>query len=290
MVRFASSDALSALLQQVLPAVATAGFHLQPVSGLSHQSWRVHSPAGLWLARGETPQGRQLGTSRQREFHVLRKLRGQSLAPHPVCWRDGWLLVPWLAGEPADAAQFSAALAQGQLAALMARLHHLPRYGYPLPLKRLIARHWQNMDPTRRAPRLQRACRRLIDKPLPPPLLIAPLHLDVHPGNLLRTDNGWRLIDWEYAADGDIALELALLFRSGELNDAQQQDFLHAYCRHWRGMCPASLRRQVARWQYWADYLVLMWFEVRWRQTGEAYYRQTADALRGATVRDTTES
>ncbi|MCI4067551.1 thiamine kinase [Dickeya dianthicola] len=280
MVRFASSEALNALLQQVLPAVATAGFYLQPVNGLSHQSWRVHSPVGLWLARGETPQGRQLGTSRQREFHVLRQLAGQSLAPHPVCWRDGWLLVEWLTGEPADARQFAQSLAEGQLAATLARLHHQPRYGYPLALKRLMAQHWQHMDPARRSPRLRRAYQQVVDKPLPTPLLIAPLHLDVHPGNLLRTEAGWRLIDWEYAADGDIGLELALLFRACELDDAHQQDFLQAYCQHWRGLRLASLRRQAARWQYWVDYLVPMWFEVRWRQTGEATYRQTADAWR----------
>ncbi|NKI74567.1 phosphotransferase [Dickeya sp. CFBP 2040] len=283
MARYASSEALNALLQQALPAVATAGFHLQPINGLSHQSWLVASPVGMWLARGETPQGRQLGASRQREFQVLRKLSGQSLAPRPVCWREGWLLVEWLAGEPANARQFAQSLAEGQLAALMARLHHVPRYGYPLPLKRLMAQHWQHMDPARRSPRLMRACQRVINKPLPTPLLIAPLHLDVHPGNLLCTNKGWRLIDWEYAADGDIGLELALLFRGGELNDAQQQDFLQAYCQHWPGLCPTSLRRQVARWQYWVDYLVLMWFEVRWRQTGEAYYRQTANALRDTT-------
>ncbi|UAY94843.1 phosphotransferase [Dickeya dadantii] len=280
MVRSANSEALNALLQQALPAVATAGFYLQPVSGLSHQSWRIHSPAGLWLARGETPQGRQLGTSRQREFHVLRQLAGQSLAPHPVCWHDGWLLVEWLAGEPADARQFAQSLAEGQLAAMLACLHHQPRYGYPLPLKRLMTQHWQHMDPARRSPRLRRAYQQVVDKPLPTPLLIAPLHLDVHPGNLLCTEAGWRLIDWEYAADGDIGLELALLFRACELDDARQQDFLQAYCRHWRHLRPASLRRQAARWQYWVDYLVLMWFEVRWRQSGETYYRQTADALR----------
>ncbi|AUQ25931.1 phosphotransferase [Dickeya zeae] len=282
MARFASSKALQALLQQALPAVATAGFHLQPVCGLSQQSWRVQSPAGIWLARGETPQGRQLGTSRQREFRVLRQLSGHALAPRPVCWRDGWLLVEWLAGSDVDASQFSQLLAEGRLAALIARLHHQPRYGYPLALKRLIAHHWLHMDPARRSPQLKRACRWLIDTPLPAPLLMAPLHLDVHPGNLLCTTAGWRLIDWEYAADGDIGLELALLFRGCELDATQQQDFLQAYCRHWRGLSLASLRQQVARWQYWADYLVLMWFEVRWRQTGEQSYRQTADALRRA--------
>ena len=39
---------------------------------------------------------------------------------------------------------------------------------------------------------------------------ISPLHMDVHAGNLVHSASGLKLIDWEYAGDGDIALELAV--------------------------------------------------------------------------------
>jgi thiamine kinase-like enzyme len=36
--------------------------------------------------------------------------------------------------------------------------------------------------------------------------------MDVHAGNIVHTEAGLRLIDWEYAGDGDIALELAAVW------------------------------------------------------------------------------
>jgi thiamine kinase len=36
--------------------------------------------------------------------------------------------------------------------------------------------------------------------------------MDVHAGNIVHTPAGDRLIDWEYAGDGDIALELAAVW------------------------------------------------------------------------------
>ncbi len=37
-------------------------------------------------------------------------------------------------------------------------------------------------------------------------------HMDVHAGNIIHNESGLRLIDWEYAGDGDIALELAAVW------------------------------------------------------------------------------
>ncbi|SLM63679.1 Thiamine kinase @ Adenosylcobinamide kinase [Dickeya aquatica] len=263
------------MLQQVFPAVVSGGFKLQPLGGLSNQSWRIDCEAGNWLARGETAQGRQMGIARQREFRVLRHLQG--IVPRALCWRDGWLLVEWLSGEVLNRVQFFAWLHDGGLATRLAELHHRPRYGYPLPLTRLLEQHWQNMAPGRRTPKLRRAYQRITTRRLPAPLHIAPLHLDVHAGNLVATASGYRLIDWEYAADGDIALELALLFRSAGLSRQQQQDFLHHYCACWPGLTPARLLRHVIGWYDVVDYLVLMWCEVRWQQSGEEIYRQMAD-------------
>ena len=36
--------------------------------------------------------------------------------------------------------------------------------------------------------------------------------MDVHAGNLVHSASGLKLIDWEYAGDGDIALELAAVW------------------------------------------------------------------------------
>ncbi|WP_304163123.1 phosphotransferase [Lonsdalea britannica] len=274
-----SQSALLALLEQQKPA-STAGFCLSEVRGLSAESWRAHTPEGDWLARQQTREGAQLGGDRRREFRVLRQLSATGLAPQPVGLCGQWLLVEWLDGSVATESQFADLLCNGGLAARLAALHHQPRYGFPLPLKALLARHWQNMAPARRTPTLLRHLKRWLSQPLPPEFILAPLHLDVHPGNLVQQAQNWRLIDWEYAADGDIALELAALFRANTISPERQQRFLAEYCRQWSGLSPQLLSERVQQWLPWVDFLMLMWYEVRWQQTRQTIFLQAATPLR----------
>lgn len=274
-----SQTALLALLEQQKPA-STAGFCLSEMRGLSSESWRVKMPEGDWLAREQSRDGAQLGGDRRREFRVLRQLVETGLAPRPKGLRGPWLLVEWLDGNAASESQFTDILRNGELAARLAVLHHQPRYGFPLPLKTLLARHWQNMSPARRTPTLLHHLKRCLSRPMPPAFLSAPLHLDVHPGNLILHAQNWRLIDWEYAADGDIALELAALFRANTLAPQRQQRFLEDYCRQWPGMSPRLLSKRIKQWLPWVDFLMLMWYEVRWQQTRQTTFLQAATPLR----------
>ncbi|WP_192458656.1 phosphotransferase [Musicola keenii] len=280
MAQSINNNALTALIGQILPAASTAGFYLAPVRGLSGESQRIDSPLGRWLARSDSGAGRLMGVCRRREFRVLRHVDGQSLAPSPVAYRDGWLIVAWIPGVPLTPSDIPARLVDGTLADMLAQLHHLPVYGYPLPLKALLDSHWRHMSPARRTPALLRLHRRFMRSPLPPTLRLSPLHLDIHADNVLAIEGGCRLIDWEYAADGDIALELAALYRAMASEAASWQTFLTDYCRHWRGIPLPLLTRRIGQWLPWVDYLMLMWFEVRWCQTGEPACRCSAQSLR----------
>ncbi|HFF9525339.1 TPA: phosphotransferase, partial [Serratia marcescens] len=104
-------------------------------------------------------------------------------------------------------------------------------------------------------------------------------HMDIHPGNLLATGEGLRLIDWEYAADGDVALDIAALFRGNRWAAEAQQRFLQHYARQGYHDV-ARLQVQVQRWLPWVDYLMLLWFEVRWQQSGDAEFLRWGAALR----------
>ncbi|OSM99452.1 MULTISPECIES: phosphotransferase [Lonsdalea] len=274
-----TQSALLALLKRQKPA-STAGFCLSEVRGLSAESWRVHTPEGDWLARKQSRDVAQLGGDRRREFRVLRQLSVCGLAPKPIGLCGQWLLVEWLDGSVATESQFADLVRNGELAARLAVLHHQPRYGFPLPLKALLARHWQTMSPDRRVPKLLHHLKSWLSRPLPPASILAPLHLDVHPDNLVHHSQNWRLIDWEYAADGDIALELAALFRANALAPERQQRFLADYCRQWPGMSPRLLSVRIQQWLPWVDFLMLMWYEVRWQQTRQTTFLQAATPLR----------
>lgn len=222
-----------------------------------------------------------MGVDRQREFRLLRSLRDTGLAPRPRAITSRWLLLEWLPGETLDATGWRQVLEQGTLAARLAHLHRHRRYGYSLNLPAQFTRCWQASDPARRTPAWLRLQRHFLHAIPPAPLRLVPLHMDIHAGNLLQgRDGALAFIDWEYAADGDVALELAALFRGNGFTPAQQAQFIHHYLRHTPGLTAQRLRRQIAVWLPWVDYLMLMWYETRWRQTRDPAFTSLAAPLR----------
>lgn len=107
----------------------------------------------------------------------------------------------------------------------------------------------------------------------PRPLRLAPLHMDVHGDNIVLTSAGLRLIDWEYAGDGDIALELAAVWVEDE---RQHRQLANAYAACAR-IDARQLWRQIRLWHPWVIMLKAGWFEYRWRQTGEQQFIRLAD-------------
>ncbi len=106
----------------------------------------------------------------------------------------------------------------------------------------------------------------------PRPLRLAPLHMDVHAGNIIHNESGLRLIDWEYAGDGDIALELAAVW----ITHGERRRLVEAYAR--RAAIDAQLLwRQVALWRPWVLLLMAGWYEMRWRQSGDRQFITLAD-------------
>lgn len=142
----------------------------------------------------------------RRQYHALRRLPAR-LAPTPLFYSPCWMVVEYCAGEVK-----SELPASPQLSGLLYDLHQQPRFGWRVSLTPLLAQYWQRCDPARRKPRWLRWHQRLRRRGELLSPRLAPLHMDVHAGNIIHNESGLRLIDWEYAGDGDIALELAAVW------------------------------------------------------------------------------
>ncbi|MGH1473504.1 thiamine kinase [Yersinia proxima] len=293
MVLLSADPSLYTLIERIKPSadIIPGGFihanwHISPVSGLTGESWRISYPSNKtatinWLAREQSVQKTQLGVDRRRERKLLRHVAGHHLAPTVIAADQHWLVVNWLGGDVVTNAQFIELSNNGQLAELLTRLHHLPASGYRLDLRAQLIRYARQIDSKRLSPHWLRLHQHFLRRPLPQTLKLAPLHMDIHPGNLLTTPSGLKLIDWEYAADGDVALDIAALFRGNSWSAPQQQAFLQHYCANEQGYHDIErLSRQIQRWEPWVDYLMLMWFEVRWQQTGNTEFLQWVAPLR----------
>jgi len=259
---------LQNLLQQQWPTAQAAG-HFFALPGLSGQSVRVQMPQGELLARRAPPQPIPF-VDRQREYRILQQFRHAELGPQPLAWRDPWLLQSWLPGEVLTSAQFNAQ--REAIVALLQRLHQQPLTGYRLRLAPLLQRYWQLCQ--QRHWRWQRRLQRLLQQGEPQPLRLAPLHMDVHAGNLIATPAGLRLIDWEYAADGDVALELAAVCAvDGDTRSAWIADYAAR-----AQLNEQALARQMQRWQPWLQLLMASWYQLRAEQSQDDTLQQLAQA------------
>lgn len=275
MVSFSTDPALLRLIAQRFPAERSAG-SFYPLDGLTGLTTKVELENGTLLARYQRRDRPMPGVDRQREYRILRKLSRSGLAPAALGYADRWLLLGWQPGKSLSEEAF--ADAPGALADVMAALHRQPLSGYPLQLQKLLERYWQLSLPSRRHYGWLRALQRLQKSGEPKPLRLALLHMDVHSGNLVQQHDKLRLIDWEYASDGDIALELAALIAGNALAPEQQRTLIEHYAVLQR-LEIATLRRQIARWQPWLRLLAASWYELRWQQSGkETFYTLAAQA------------
>ncbi|QHM70646.1 thiamine kinase [Mixta intestinalis] len=262
MAAYSIDRELQSLIDAQQPAASSAG-SFYPLNGLTGLSGRVVCGSQQWLAR-RTPSSPIPFICRRRERRILHSLAASGLAPRALASNTRWLLLEWLPGETLSPADFSAL--QPQLVTLMAQLHRQPLSGYRLRLLPLLQHYWQRCR--YRHPRWLRRLRRLAQQGEPSPLRLGLLHMDIHPGNVLRQGDDLCLIDWEYAADGDVALELAAVIGGNALDIAAQRRLLADYARV-SHLNVATLGRQVARWQPWLQLLTASWYQLRWEQSGD---------------------
>lgn len=234
--------------------------------GLSGNSWRPRTQQDE--IHRLTPLQPLPFVNRQREYRILRKLRGARLGSKAKGFAAGELRVEWTQGRTLAPSDFSPE--NTELIALLIRLHQHPLLGYRLPLVTLLQRYWQLCR--QRHPGWLSELQRLQRRGEPHPLRLVPLHMDLHPGNVITTDTGLVLIDWEYSADGDIALELATLC----LQDADQATaWITAYAQAF-SLDTETLRIQVKRWQPWLRLLQASWYQLKAEQTQQPLMKQLA--------------
>nr|CBX80349.1 thiamine kinase [Erwinia amylovora ATCC BAA-2158] len=269
-----TDPALQHLLAQHFPA-ASAGASFKPLYGLSGFSVKVSLPGSNLVARRVAPGVMMPGVDRQREYRLLRKLAGSDRAPRVYGRNRHWLLLGWQPGEPLTPMQLDARMEDA--VDEVVKLHRMPLTGYRLQLLPLLLSYWQRSDVRRRNSHWLRALQRCQRLREPRPLRLAVLHMDIHGANLLADGDRLRLIDWEYAGDGDVALELAAIISANALDNAHRQRLIAAYSRL-QHINEQRLHQQVARWRPWLELLATSWYELRWQQSGEQHFHTLAAA------------
>ena len=258
--RLTRDEVLSRYFPQYHPVVANQ-------SGLSGGSCIIeHDTHRLVLRCHHDPDAPE--SHFLRHYHALKHLP-ESLAPRPRFYIRGWMAVDFFHGKVESRLPDA-----DELAGLLYHLHQQPQLGWRISLLPLLEQYWQCGDPARRTPCWLRALKRLRKSGEPRPLRLGPLHMDVHGDNIVRTASGLRLIDWEYAGDGDIALELAAVW----IDPVAHRQLTAEYARQ-AHIDELQLWRQIQRWRPWVRLLMAGWYERRWQQTGDRQFITLADEI-----------
>ncbi|KGD73693.1 hypothetical protein HA49_10615 [Tatumella morbirosei] len=245
------------LVRQSQPAELSAGCFF-PLSGLSHHSFKIVLPQQNLLARRQ-PRLPIPFVDRRREYRVLKKLSAGGMVKRPVGYNQHWLLLSWQPGETLSSQEFAEYLRP--VCRALVHLHHQPLTGYRLSLTALLEKYWQLCR--QKTHHWLQFWQRLKSQGEPLPLRLVPIHMDIHAGNVVKDSQCCRFIDWEYTADGDIALDLAVICLNDSANETQWIDYYAGIA----GLTPERLARQVNRWKPWLKLLMACWYQLRAEQT-----------------------
>ncbi len=250
------------------PPGLPAGWELQEILASTpvSRTFRVLADGRQAVLRVDRPLARRLGLNRAAEAEVLRAVAVAGLGPACLAVDPGagTLLTGWLPGRAWSAADLREPAKLRRAAGLLRRVHGLPAAGPGLDLAAAIDRYAALGGPraaaaARRARDRLARCRPAFDGS-------CLCHNDPTPGNFVAGANGGlHLIDWEYAAPGDPAFDLAGLAVGAGLDASGDDLLLGAYAGRRPG--PAERARHQA-WKAFCEALGVLWANALGRPSG----------------------
>lgn len=224
--------------------------------GLTNRAYCLELGYNRYFYREGITEPEQLYIDRQQERKVLAIAEAAGLIPE-ICYHssDGQELVMAWCHEPAwSPVRFSSEQGIRQLAELTARIHALQVSLNELNLADYLQRFMDDLPvlPTEIRTRISSLQASLHQQP---PFSSVLCHNDINPANLIG-DKPY-LIDWEYAAMGDPAFELAGICRAGLYNERQLLQLVDTY-QQAGGECTVDRVRAMLPV---ADMIGLLWCE-----------------------------
>lgn len=245
---------------------------LSRLGGESNDSFLVSDGSARWVLRVNAT-GPILGVNRRTECAVHRAAAQAGIAPTVAFSTQDYLVTPYLCGEPVTLVDLY------EIGALLSRVHALP---VELPTLDPLAYLDENLqgdlsaqlDPSLSECTLVDDCVQWLKNRSPTgSITFTPSHNDCLLANMIKTERGLMLIDWEYACAMDPAFDLAAVCASNRLSGAQQSQLVKGYSS--QTMDSAFLER-LAYYQYYYRLVELLW----WRRRGDPKAAQLAELAR----------
>jgi thiamine kinase-like enzyme len=234
---------------------------LEPLGGgITNHNFKVECEGQTYVLRIGGKDTDLLGIDRHAEHEAARAAASLGIGPEVIAFvePEGYLVTRFVDGEPAPPEELRRPEALQEIAALLRRVHEGPSFSARFDSFRVVEAYFATAVaygvrvPAAYEPSKARADE--IERDLGP-RPEHPCHNDLLNANFIRSADGIRIVDWEYAGMGDRFFDLANFSVNHELGPDHEAALLEAYFGELRDADREHLRLM----RFMSDFREAMW-------------------------------
>jgi thiamine kinase-like enzyme len=232
---------------------------LEPLGGgITNHNFKVSVDGEDFVLRVAGADTDLLGIDRAAEHAAAQAAAEVGVGPEVVDFVEGSLVTRFVEGRPAPPEELRRPACLAETAVLLRRVHEGPLFPARFDSFRVVETyHRTAVEHGVEIPAEYEAAKRRADEierelgPRPE----HPCHNDLLNANFIRSPDGIRIVDWEYAGMGDRFFDLANFSVNHELSDVETDLLLRAYFGEAREEHRAHLRLM----RFMSDFREAMW-------------------------------
>ncbi|WP_122035079.1 phosphotransferase [Aliivibrio sp. EL58] len=243
--------------------------------GLTNACLKVKAKEGTFVWRPVSEQATLLGADRDKERDILTALDAVPFAPKVYDSNGEGLLVEWFKGEVIELNK-----AKDVAVELLVSVHQLALDGFNdelkndvMSLKSRILSYWSSLEPENQTNEMHAYVDYFSQEDEQP--LFAPClcHFDIGAYNIIVKEQGYGLIDWEYASIGDPSQDLATMIIA---NQFDVDEVIHRYCQL-QDFDEKKWKQAVNTWTPWVCFMGALWFSLGHQLLKDDCYQDLAE-------------
>ncbi|MFG0606773.1 phosphotransferase [Vibrio mimicus] len=245
--------------------------------GLTNRCWKITTGDRAFVWRPATAITKAFSISRFQEYQILKAIEHDHIGPKAEMINEQGLLVEWIDGESLrDGVPFD------QVLKTQIRIHELDIHRIPVAPFNYLGRvdhYWLQIREDLKTGAVKALYEQWRSVPNLADVGQVLCHFDLAGYNMVKTAQGPRVIDWEYAALADPRIDLAL---SIDVAEEKALDVVFRYCQLRELSDIDDWVEGVQAWQPRAAMMAMLWYLLAYQLWGEEIYLQQAQLIEQA--------
>ncbi|EGQ7638931.1 phosphotransferase [Vibrio cholerae] len=242
--------------------------------GLTNRCWKIVAGDRAFVWRPATPITKAFSISRFQEYQILKAIEHDHIGPKAELVNEHGLLVEWIDGESLrDGVAFDVVLKT------QTRIHELDIHRIPVAPFNYLGRvdhYWLQIRDDLKTDEVKALYEQWRSVPNLTDVGQVLCHFDLAGYNMVKTEQGQRVIDWEYAALADPRIDLAL---SIDVAGENVLDAVFRYCQRRELSDIDAWVSGVQAWRPRTTMMAMIWYLLAYQLWADELYRDQAQQL-----------